>query len=434
MKTFDYVIVGGGLAGVSAVDGIREMDPDGLIAMFADEPDPPYHRPPLSKEFLLAEGAPRELLHVKPQRWFEEQTGLALFKNNPVTRLDARALTVHPTDGGPVRGQRILIATGGRPRRLEIPGSGLDGVAMLRTAGDSEQLREAARDAKRVVLVGAGFIGMELASTLSKIDTRVTVVELEPQVWRRVFPEAVSGFLRRYFEQRGVGFHLGRGVAAFAGEDRLSGVVLDGGEEIAADLAIVGVGMTPNDGLGAEAGLAVRDGIIVDGFGETTAAHIYAAGDVARFPDPVRGGLARVEHWDHARAQGRHVGRNMAGARDPFDHLSYFFTNVFDLSINVFGETAAAERTIISGEMGSGRSIIYCVAEDRLAGTVLINATGAMEACRTLVRARPSVEDLLKELEETDAPVQTTDAVAGDPGSRREAEPGGKRSKERIEK
>ena len=410
MKAFDYVIVGGGLAAVSAVDGIREIDEDGSIAMFTDEPDPPYHRPPLSKEFLLADGAPRELLHVKPQRWFEEQTGLALFKERPVARLDARALTVHTADGTPVRGRRILIATGGRPRRLGIPGSGLDGVATLRTAADSERLREAARDATGVVLVGAGFIGMELASTLSKMDTRVTVVEREPQVWRRVFPEAVSGFLRRYFEERGVGFLLGRRVAAFAGEARLSRVVLDDGEEIAADLAIVGVGMMPSDALGAEAGLAVQDGIIVDGFGETTAAHVYAAGDVARFPDPVRGGLARIEHWDHARAQGRHVGRNMAGARDAFDHLSYFFTSVFDLSINVFGETATADRAIISGELGSGRSIIYCVAEDRLAGTVLINATGAMEACRTLVRARPSVEDLLKELDRTGTPVQSAGA------------------------
>ena len=403
MKTFDYVIVGGGLTAVSAVDGILEADPDGSIAMFADESDPPYHRPPLSKEFFQAEGAPRELLHVKPARWFEEQSGLALFTDSRVTRLDARALTVYTAGGGAVRGGRILIATGGRPRRLAIPGCDLDGVATLRTAADSERLREAARRAERVVLVGAGFIGMELASTLSKIGVGAIVVELETEVWGRVFPETVSGFLRRHSEAHGVDFRLGRAVSAFGGEGGLSSVVLDDGEMIAADLAIVGVGMEPNDELGAEAGLAVRDGIIVDGFGETTAAHIYAAGDVARFPDPLQGGLARVEHWDHARAHGRHAGRNMAGAREAFDHLSYFFTHVFDLSINVFGETAAPERTIISGELGSGPSIVYCLAGDRLVGTVLINATGAMETCRELVRARSTVEDLLQELEKTGA-------------------------------
>ena len=403
MKTFDYVIVGGGLAAVSAVDGIREVDPDGSIALFADEADPPYHRPPLSKEFFQAEGAPRELLHVKPTRWFEEQSDLALFTGSPVTRLDARALTVYTADGEAIRGGRILIATGGRPRRLAIPGCDLEGVATLRTAADSERLRDAARRAERVVLVGAGFIGMELASTLSKIGVRSLVVELEPEVWGRVFPAEVAEFLRRHAEERGVDFRLGCGVAACEGEGRVSRVVLDDGETIAADLVIVGVGMEPNDELGAAAGLAVRDGIIVDGFGETTAAHIYAAGDVARFPDPVRGGLARVEHWDHARAHGRHAGRNMAGAGGAFDHLSYFFTHVFDLSINVFGETAAPERTIVSGEVGSGPSIVYCIAGDGLVGTVLINATGAMETCRELVRARPTVEDLLKELEKTGA-------------------------------
>lgn len=403
MRTFDYVIVGGGLAAISAVDGIREIDADGSIAMLTDEPDPPYHRPPLSKEFLLAEGAPRELLHVKPARWFEEQTGLALFANRRVTRLDARAMTLHVADDEPIRGRRILIATGGRPRRVGIPGSELDGVATLRTAADSERLREAAKETDRVVLVGAGFIGMELASTLSKMDVEAVVVELETRVWSRVFPSSVSEFLRSYFEQRGVAFRLGRGVAALEGDGRVSRVVLDDGEEIAADLAIIGVGMTPNDELGADAGLAVRDGIIVDGFGETTAPHVYAAGDVARFPDTLGGGLARLEHWDHARAHGRHAGRNMAGARDPFDHLSYFFTHVFDLSLNIFGETAAAERSIVSGELGSGRSIVYCFNDGRLAGTILINATGDMQMCRALVRERPTVEDVEKRLEAADA-------------------------------
>ena len=403
MRTFDYVIVGGGLAAVSAVDGIREFDPDGSIAMFTDEPDPPYHRPPLSKEFFQAEGAPRDLLHVKPARWFDAQDRLSLFTDSPVTRLDARAMTVYTADDRRVRGGRILIATGGRPRRLEVPGSHLAGVATLRTAADSEYLREAARCATRVVLVGAGFIGMELASTLSKIDVDAVVVEVAPRVWGRVFPEAVSSFLRRYFEERGVRFMLGSAVTALEGEGRVSRVLLDSGEEVAADLAIMGVGMTPNDELGAEAGLAVHDGIVVDGFGETTAAHIYAAGDVARFPDPVAGGLARVEHWDHARAHGRHAGRNMAGAGEPFDHLSYFFTHVFDLSINVFGETADVDRTIVSGEMGSGRSIVYCVTGNQLTGTILINATGAMDDCRALVRARPTVEDLLREFEKPDA-------------------------------
>jgi len=301
MREFDYVIVGGGLAAASAVDGIREVDPTGSIGIFADEPDPPYHRPPLSKEYFQAQDAPRELLHVKPSGWFEDQSGLTLFTDTRIDRIDPAELTVHDGDEA-TRGRRILLVTGGTPRTLHVPGARLDGVATLRTAGDAETLREASRHATRVVLVGAGFIGMELASTLQKIEVEALVVEAGPRVWASVFPEAVSTFIRRYFEERGVRFMVGSAVEAFEGSDHLTRVVLESGEEIATGLAIVGVGLEPADQLAADAGLAVKDGIVVDVFGETTTAHVYAAGDVARYPDPVFGELTRTEHWDHAKA------------------------------------------------------------------------------------------------------------------------------------
>lgn len=399
MREFDYVIVGGGLTAASAVDGIREVDPSGSIAVFSEEADPPYHRPPLSKEFFQAEEAPRELLHVKPAGWFEGQTGLTLFPSTRVIGLDADGLRVDTDDGETTRGGRILLATGGRPRTLDIPGSDLDGVETLRTAGDAEILRTAARHATRVVLVGGGFIGMELASTLQKIDVDSIIVEMDARVWANVFPESLSSFLRHYFEERGVHFMMGSPVAAFEGDDHLSRVILDSGEEIASDLAIVGVGLVPADELAREAGLAVQNGIEVDAFGETTAAHVYAAGDVARYPDPVFGDRTRTEHWDHAKTHGKLVGRNMAGERESYDHLSYFFTHVFDLSINVFGKTANPDRVIVSGELDSGSSIVYCATEDRLAGIILMNANDAMDHARALLRERPSVKDLIERID-----------------------------------
>ena len=169
-------------------------------------------------------------------------------------------------------------------------------------------------------------------------------------------------------------------------------------DEIPADLVVVGVGLEPDDQLAREAGLAVTDGVVVDSYCETTAGHGYAAGDVACHPDPVFGDLVRTEHWDHARAHGRVAGMNMAGAREPYDHVSYFFTHVFDLSINVFGRTGDAERTIVSGELDSGRSIVYCVAEGRLTGAILINANDAMDECRELIRERPTIDELLDRL------------------------------------
>ncbi|MDX1577956.1 MAG: FAD-dependent oxidoreductase [Gemmatimonadota bacterium] len=402
MRTYDYVIIGGGLAAASAVDGIREVDAEGSIAVFSDEPDPPYHRPPLSKEYLQAPQASRELLYVKPSDWFEEQSGLTLFTETPVEKLDAGELLVHPADGDPVRAGRILLATGGRPRTLAIPGSDLKGVFTLRTAADAEAIREAAGEAGRALLVGGGFIGMELASTLRKLEIDPLVVEIEDRVWSKVFPEAVSGFLQGYFEERGVPFLLGSAVREFEGEDRLESAVMDDGEEVAIEVAVVGVGIDPAVELAADAGLGVQDGVAVDAYGETTTAHVYATGDIAQYPDPVFGDRARTEHWDHAKAHGRLVGRNMAGARDPYEHLSYYFTHVFDLSINVIGRTAGADDVVVSGELGSGRSIVYCATDDRLSGIIMINANDALDRCRELVRARPRMPDLLETLESPD--------------------------------
>ncbi len=405
MREFEYLIVGGGLTAASAVDGIRDVDPDGSIAVLTDEGEPPYHRPPLSKEYLQTPDAPRELLHVKPAGWFDEQPGVTLLTETSAARLDPQALSVGTAGGEEIRGGRILVATGGRARKLSLPGADLPGVFTLRSVQDSEAIRESAKRADRAVLIGSGFIGMELAASLRKLDVEPVVVELKDRVWPRMLPESLSGFIRGYFEDRGVVFHTGVTVEAIEGGDRVAAVILDGDERISCDFVVVGVGMTPNDGIAAKAGLGVKDGIVVDGYAETTAGHVYAAGDVARFPDPVFNDLTRLEHWDHAKAHGRLAGRNMAGQREAYDHVSYFFTNVFDLSINVFGRTEDADRAIVSGELGSGRSVVYCATDDRLRGTILLNANDAMEECRELVRERPTTEELLDRLENPDAEI-----------------------------
>ncbi len=405
MQEFQYLIVGGGLTAASAVDGIRDVDPDGSIAILTDEGEPPYHRPPLSKEYLQTPDAPRELLHVKPAGWFDEQPGVTLLSETSAARIDAQALSVTIASGEEIRGKRILIATGGRPRTVSLPGADLPGVFTLRSVEDAEAIRDAAKRADRAVLIGSGFIGMELAASLRKFDVEPVVVELQDRVWPRMLPESLSGFMQGYFEDRGVVFRMGVTVDAIEGNDRVAAVILDGDVRIPCDVVVVGVGMSPNDGIAAKAGLGVQDGIVVDGFAETTAGHVYAAGDVARFPDPVFNDLTRLEHWDHAKAHGRLAGRNMAGEREAYDHVSYFFTNVFDLSINVFGRTEAADRAIVSGELGSGRSVVYCATDERLQGTILLNANDAMDECRELMRERPTTEDLLARLENPDAEI-----------------------------
>jgi 3-phenylpropionate/trans-cinnamate dioxygenase ferredoxin reductase subunit len=406
MASCDYLIVGGGLAAASAVEGIREKDAYGSIVMLCEEEEPPYHRPPLSKEYLQTPGAPRELLHVKPEAWYDEKE-VKIESGTRATGLEARERRVHDSDGTRWEAERILLATGGRPRRLDVEGEGLQGVFSLRTVDDAEAIRKAAQKADTAVLVGAGFIGMELAASLRSYDVSPTVIELEGRPWPNVLPSALSEFVEAYFEERGVAFRYGTGVSAFRGGRRLEAVVLADGEELPCDLAVVGVGLAPSAELAAEAGLAVQDGIVVDRFGETSHGYIYAAGDVARFPDPVFGGTVRVEHWDHARAHGRVVGRNMAGAEEPYEYLSYFFSDAFDLSFNVFGRPAMADRIVMRGELGAKGSVVFCGHEGRLCAAVLVNENESMDECRELVRSRLTLEDIEKRLSDPGVDLET---------------------------
>ena len=392
---FDYLIVGGGLAGSSALDGIREVDGVGSIALLTDETEPPYQRPPLSKEFLQYADVPRSLLYVKPEGWFEEQAGVTLVTRQKAMVLDPDAMRVTSARGNVYSAPRILLATGGRARRLPVPGHDLPGVFTLRGVEDAEAIRAAAAGGGKAVLVGAGFVGMELAASLTAHGVTSTVVEAANRVWPRVLPGDLADWVRRYFEDRGVSFRLGTTVEGFAGGDRVEGVVTDGGP-LACDLVVVGVGMDPCDGLAADAGLEVHDGIEVDAFGESSHPFVYAAGDVARCPDPVFGGRTRTEHWEHAREHGRRVGRNMAGEREPYDHLSYLFSRVFDLNLNVVGRPALADSAVRLGSPGDGPCITLGFLDGRVCGTVLVDAPEQLELARTVVRAR-AAEDVVND-------------------------------------
>ena len=387
MRGFDYLIVGGGLAAVSAVDGIRELHPDASIAILSDETEPPYQRPPLSKEFLQYPDVPRSLLYVKPEGWYDEQASLQLVTRQKAMTLDPGAMRVTTARGTVYGAPRILLATGGRAKNLAVAGRDLPGVFTLRDVEDSEAIRAAGIEGTEAVLIGAGFVGMELAASLSAHGVSSTVVEALDRAWPRLLPPELARWVAGYFEERGVSFRFNAAVEGFVGEEKLE-AVLAGGRSIPCDFAVVGVGMDPCDGLASDAGLAVDDGIQVDAFGETSHPHIYAAGDVARFPDPVFGGRTRVEHWEHAREHGRRVGRNMTGERVPYDHLSHLFSRVFDLNVNVVGRPAAASEIVRWGEPGEGPSVTFGLAEGRVSGVVLLDAPAELEHARTLVRSR----------------------------------------------
>jgi 3-phenylpropionate/trans-cinnamate dioxygenase ferredoxin reductase subunit len=268
-----------------------------------------------------------------------------------------------------------------------VPGADLERVFTLRSVEDAEAIRDAATEDSRAVLVGAGFVGMELAASLTSRGVRSTIIESTDRVWARSLPPGLSDWMRRHYEAKGVSFRLNSAVERFEGSTRLGSVRL-GSESIGCDFAVVGIGMEPCDGIAADAGLAVEDGIRVDAYGETTHPHIYAAGDVARFPDPVFEGHARVEHWEHAREHGRVVGRNMAGAREPYDLLSHSFSRVFELSLDVVGRPAQSEEVTVWGTPGEGPCVTFALSGGRLCGIVLLDAPGQLEAARALVGQR----------------------------------------------
>ncbi|MDT8437193.1 MAG: FAD-dependent oxidoreductase [Gemmatimonadota bacterium] len=403
-RTFDHLVVGGGLAAVSALDGIREVDPGATVLLLSEEAEPPYQRPPLSKEYLRFPEAPRELLHVKPEGWFAGLDGVTLLLRQRVLVLDPAARRVTTARGDEFEGGRILLATGGRARRAGVPGERLDGVHTLRDVEDAEALRERAVEGARAVLVGAGFIGMELAASLTELGVDCTVVEAGGRVWPRALPEQVAAPIRDEYERRGVTFRFGARLERFEGTDAVRAVTA-GGERIPCDFAVVGIGMEPRDGLAADAGLAVQDGVRVDRFGETSHAGIFAAGDVARHPHPLDGRPVRTEHWEHARLHGRLVGRNMAGAHEPYAHLSHLFSEAFDWKLSAVGDTAGAERVLWRGTPGAGPSIAFCERAGRLGGAILLDAPDALEPCRALVRAGPETGPLERALADPGVPL-----------------------------
>lgn len=403
---YDYLIVGGGLAAVSALDGIRSVDPAGSVLILTEEAEPPYQRPPLSKEYLRYPEATRDLLHIKPEGWFDTQPGVRLERRQRALVLEPASLRITTTRGNEYEGRRILLACGGRPRTLELPGSKLEGVVSFRTVNDADRLRELMTGGGlgRVVLVGAGFIGMELAAALRIRGVEVVVVEAQRRVWPHALPPPLAAWVQEHCESRGVTFRLGASVQGFRGEERVESVLLEG-DELPCDLAIIGVGMVPNDEIARDAGLAVSDGILVDEYGETSHPWIFAAGDVARFPDPVFGGRSRIEHWEHARDHGQLVGRNMAGENKPYTRLSHCWSEAFEIRLLAVGRPADSVRTIMRGTAGEGPCIAFGERDGRLHSAVLVDTPGELEACRELVGQRTEVAGIEERLRDAAAPL-----------------------------
>lgn len=373
MKSTKYLLIGSGLASGQAARQIRERDPDGSITLVGEEPYVPYDRPPLSKEFLRGE-KPREELFFDPEQYFHDH-GVDLVLGVAVQQLDLATKTAILANAEAIAFDKALIATGGRPVRLKLPGGDLPGVHYLRTLDDSSAIRAEASPGARAIIIGAGFIGMEVAASLTLQGVQVTVIEALPHIWARFADPTLAGFFQEYCAQKGVTFYTNEQVTEIRGDGRPTAVRTRSGHELPCDFVCIGVGIRPNVELAQQAGLRVDNGIVVNEYLQSSRPDIYAAGDVASYLDPVFGKRRRVEHWGHAEYCGQLAGQNMAGASNAYDLLTYVWSDMFDLHLEFAGDESEHDQVLLRGRFEDKSFVILYLKQDVLVAYFAINTS-----------------------------------------------------------
>ncbi len=359
------VIVGGGAAGFAAAEMLRRQAYAGSIVMLSDDDAAPVDRPNLSKDYLAGK-APEAWIPLR-SAGFYGKNAIDLRLSTSVTGIDVRARGVTLGDGSTVPYDRLLLATGAEPVRLSIPGADQPHVHTLRSLADSRAIIEHASGAARAVVLGASFIGLEVAASLRERGLEVHVVAPDDRPMERILGPALGDFVRALHEEHGVVFHLQQKASAIDGQK----VRLSGGDVIAADLVVAGIGVRPRTALAEGAGLAVDRGVLVDACLETSAPGIFAAGDIARWPDARSGERIRVEHWVVAERQGQAAALNMLGARQPFDAVPFFWSQHYDVPINYVGHASSWDEIAVEGDIAARD----CLLRYRRAGKVVAVAS-----------------------------------------------------------
>jgi len=393
-----YLIVGGGMAAAGAVRGIRERDADGSIGLIGEESDPPYKRPPLSKGLWKSGKIDRIWSKLNHQ-------GLTLYLDRTAVSVDPRAKQVTDSVGAVYGYDRLLLATGGTPRRLPF---GEDHIIYFRTLDDYRRLRLLADERQRFAVIGGGFIGSEIAAALRMNGKEVVLILPDDAIGANLFPLDLAEFVTAYYRQQGVDVRTGELAMGLERRGDQSVVLTDGGQEIVVDGVVAGIGLLPNIALAREAGLAVAQGIVVDEQLRTSDPDIFAAGDVAWYPDHTLGRPRRVEHEDNANTMGRHAGRAMAGEQAPYRHLSFFYSDLFDLGYEAVGSLGRGYQTVADWKEPYREGVVYYLRAGLLEGVLLWNVWGQVAAARELlVEVGPfQASDLIGRLPQTDEPAQ----------------------------
>jgi 3-phenylpropionate/trans-cinnamate dioxygenase ferredoxin reductase subunit len=386
-----FVIVGASLTGAKAAEELRAEGFDGRVVLVGAEAERPYERPPLSKEYLRGE-AGREKVYVHEEGFYAGRD-IELRLGCTAVSLDVSAREVALDDGARLRYDRLLLATGAEPRRLRIPGGELDGVLYLRSVGDSDALRGRLSAGSSVVVVGAGWIGCEVAASARQRGADVTVIEPASVPLGRVLGTEVGAIYRDIHSDHGVRMLAGTGVRAFEGETAVERVRTRDGRTLDCDLVVVGVGVQPRAGLAAEAGVAVENGILVDEHLQTGIPGVFAAGDVANARHPFYADRVRVEHWANALHQGPVAARAMLGLDDVYARLPYFFSDQYDVGMEYAGLARSWDRVVFRGDPGAREFIAFWLIEDRVVAGMNVNVWDVTDPIQRLIRDRVAVDD-----------------------------------------
>jgi NADPH-dependent 2,4-dienoyl-CoA reductase/sulfur reductase-like enzyme len=380
---YRYLIVGGGMTADAACRGIRDRDTDGSIGLVAEEDHEPYARPPLTK--ALWKGKPEDSI------WRgTPDLGVDLRLGRRVVSLDLDGHTATDDAGETHSYERVLLATGGTPRRLS---SGDDGVIYYRTLDHFRRLRALAGEGVHVAVVGGGFIGSEIAAALAMNGCTVTMAFPDAGIGGKLFPEELATFVNEYYREKGVEVLAGEKISTIERDGDGFRAETESGRGIEADAVVAGLGIVPRTDLAEEIGLPVDDGVMVDAYGRVDGREdVFAAGDVARFPVPALGGTRRVEHEDHANSHGRHVGANMAGADAPYVHLPFFYSDLFELGYEAVGDVDSRLQTIAEWEEPNRKGVVCYVEEGKPRGFLLWDVWDKVDAARELIRAGEPIQ------------------------------------------
>ena len=394
MNQTSYVIVGASLAGAKAAEALRGAGFDGPVVLIGAESELPYERPPLSKSYLQGK-AERDVIYVHPKEWYQ-QADVDLHLGTTVTAVNRAAHEVVLADGSRVGYNKLLLTTGSSPRRLPVPGADLDGVLYLRSVGDSERIKAVVSSAATIAVIGAGWIGLEVAAAARDAGVAVTVLEGAELPLLRVLGPEVAKVFAALHSDHGVDLRCGVQVAEITGKDgHAAGVRLGDGTVVAADAVVVGIGITPNTELAVAAGLQTDNGITVDAGLRTSDPDIYAAGDVASAFHPAIGKHIRVEHWANALNQPQAAAKSMAGQQVSYDRLPYFFSDQYDLGMEYSGyvEPGGYDEVVMRGDVPGREFVAFWLGDGgRVLAGMNVNVWDVNEAVQALVRSGHPVD------------------------------------------